>query len=120
MLPAFCPTSKPLPPLRKTSLLASSPRGWPELGGYFNASVAQSLHLHRKWPAKRVVSETGTERMAGRGVGLKKLAVFVSGRGSNFRAIHEAAENGVVNGKVAVLVTDKYGMRKFPFFFFFL
>ncbi|XP_068668867.1 phosphoribosylglycinamide formyltransferase, chloroplastic isoform X2 [Aristolochia californica] len=39
----------------------------------------------------------------------KKLAVFVSGGGSNFRAIHEATERGLINGDVTVLVTDKPG-----------
>lgn len=118
MLLALSPTSKPLPPLQKASLLASSPRRWPELGGSFNARVSHSLHLHRRWPLKWAVCETGRETVAGRCVGRKKLAVFVSGGGSNFRAIHEAAENGVVNGKIAVLVADKYGVHKFPFFIF--
>uniref|UniRef100_A0A0D9X9E8 Phosphoribosylglycinamide formyltransferase, chloroplastic n=1 Tax=Leersia perrieri TaxID=77586 RepID=A0A0D9X9E8_9ORYZ len=39
----------------------------------------------------------------------KRLAVFVSGGGSNFRAIHEAALRGEVNGDVVALVTDKPG-----------
>uniref|UniRef100_A0A1D1YZK8 Phosphoribosylglycinamide formyltransferase, chloroplastic n=1 Tax=Anthurium amnicola TaxID=1678845 RepID=A0A1D1YZK8_9ARAE len=39
----------------------------------------------------------------------KKLAVFVSGGGSNFRSIHEAAIRGSVHGDVVVLVTDKPG-----------
>ncbi|KAJ1689286.1 hypothetical protein LUZ63_013441 [Rhynchospora breviuscula] len=39
----------------------------------------------------------------------KKLAIFVSGGGSNFRSIHEASIQGLVNGDVAVLVTDKPG-----------
>nr|CAB3484537.1 unnamed protein product [Digitaria exilis] len=39
----------------------------------------------------------------------KRLAVFVSGGGSNFRAIHEAALGGEVHGDVVVLVTDKPG-----------
>ncbi|KAG9446052.1 hypothetical protein H6P81_012180 [Aristolochia fimbriata] len=39
----------------------------------------------------------------------KNLAVFVSGGGSNFRAIHEASMEGLVNGKVTILVTDKPG-----------
>ncbi|XP_066342883.1 phosphoribosylglycinamide formyltransferase, chloroplastic-like isoform X1 [Miscanthus floridulus] len=37
----------------------------------------------------------------------KRLAVFVSGGGSNFRAIHEAALGGAVHGNVVALVTDK-------------
>uniref|UniRef100_A0A0E0LWI8 Phosphoribosylglycinamide formyltransferase, chloroplastic n=1 Tax=Oryza punctata TaxID=4537 RepID=A0A0E0LWI8_ORYPU len=39
----------------------------------------------------------------------KRLAVFVSGGGSNFRAIHDAALGGEVNGDVVALVTDKPG-----------
>jgi folate-dependent phosphoribosylglycinamide formyltransferase PurN len=39
----------------------------------------------------------------------KRLAVFVSGGGSNFRAIHEAALRGAVHGDVVALVTDKPG-----------
>jgi phosphoribosylglycinamide formyltransferase len=38
--------------------------------------------------------------------------VFVSGGGSNFRAIHEAALRGAVHGDVVVLVTDKPGEGK--------
>ncbi|XP_055827973.1 phosphoribosylglycinamide formyltransferase, chloroplastic [Solanum dulcamara] len=37
----------------------------------------------------------------------KKLAVFVSGGGSNFRSIYEATLEGTVHGEVAVLVTNK-------------
>ncbi|GAB2301042.1 Phosphoribosylglycinamide formyltransferase (GART) [Dionaea muscipula] len=39
----------------------------------------------------------------------KNLAVFVSGGGSNFRAIHEATLDGSVHGDIVVLVTDKGG-----------
>ncbi|XP_021737386.1 phosphoribosylglycinamide formyltransferase, chloroplastic-like [Chenopodium quinoa] len=39
----------------------------------------------------------------------KRLAVFVSGGGSNFKAIHEATLNGSVLGDVVVLVTNKEG-----------
>ncbi|XVF87819.1 hypothetical protein PTKIN_Ptkin18bG0151400 [Pterospermum kingtungense] len=38
----------------------------------------------------------------------KRLAVFVSGGGSNFRSIHQACIEGSVNGVVVVLVTDKH------------
>ncbi|KAJ8526250.1 hypothetical protein K7X08_028727 [Anisodus acutangulus] len=37
----------------------------------------------------------------------KKIAVFVSGSGSNFRSIYEATLEGIVHGEVAVLVTNK-------------
>ncbi|XWS19339.1 hypothetical protein CRYUN_Cryun31cG0006800 [Craigia yunnanensis] len=38
----------------------------------------------------------------------KRLAVFVSGGGSNFRSIHQACVEGSVNGDVVVLVTNKH------------
>ncbi|KAG6412099.1 hypothetical protein SASPL_124766 [Salvia splendens] len=41
-------------------------------------------------------------------VSLKKLAVFVSGGGSNFRSIYEATLNGSVHGDIVALVTNKH------------
>ncbi|KAE8728855.1 Phosphoribosylglycinamide formyltransferase [Hibiscus syriacus] len=38
----------------------------------------------------------------------RKLAVFVSGGGSNFRSINQACIEGSVNGDVVVLVTNKH------------
>lgn len=38
----------------------------------------------------------------------KRLAVFVSGGGSNFRSINQACIEGSVNGDVVVLVTNKH------------
>ncbi|MFB0515456.1 MAG: phosphoribosylglycinamide formyltransferase [Candidatus Neomarinimicrobiota bacterium] len=38
---------------------------------------------------------------------MKKLAVFVSGRGSNFRNIHRAIQAGEIPAEVALVVTDK-------------
>ena len=51
----------------------------------------------------------------------KKLAVFVSGGGSNFRAIHEASKRGSLHGDVLVLVTNKSGnaLSYYPFTFMF-
>ncbi|KAI9160063.1 hypothetical protein LWI28_004767 [Acer negundo] len=43
------------------------------------------------------------------GIIKKKLAVFVSGGGSNFRSIHEGCVGGSVHGDVSVLVTNKHG-----------
>ncbi|CAK8566116.1 unnamed protein product [Lathyrus sativus] len=37
----------------------------------------------------------------------KKLVVFVSGGGSNFKSIHEASKRGSLHGYVIVLVTNK-------------
>lgn len=38
---------------------------------------------------------------------MKRLAVFVSGGGSNFRAIHQATLTGEIEGVVGLVVTDK-------------
>lgn len=38
---------------------------------------------------------------------MNKLAVFVSGRGSNFRTIHERVLSGEINAQVVLVVTDK-------------
>lgn len=43
------------------------------------------------------------------GVRRKKLAVFVSGGGSNFRSIHEAFLHESIHGDIVVLVTNKSG-----------
>lgn len=40
----------------------------------------------------------------------KKLAIFVSGGGSNFKSIHEACVKGSIYGDIVVLVTNKQGM----------
>ncbi|KAJ1271044.1 hypothetical protein BS78_06G098900 [Paspalum vaginatum] len=56
--------------------------------------------------ASAVAQRDGGGTAAGR---RKRLAVFVSGGGSNFRAIHEAALGGAVHGDVVALVTDKPG-----------
>ncbi|XP_076939020.1 phosphoribosylglycinamide formyltransferase, chloroplastic-like [Bidens hawaiensis] len=42
------------------------------------------------------------------GVKRKNLAVFVSGGGSNFRAVHEATVRGDVHGQFVVLITNKH------------
>lgn len=49
----------------------------------------------------------------------KKLAVFVSGGGSNFKSIHEASKRGSLHGDVIVLVTNKSGNcpSNYPFIF---
>ncbi|XP_008799339.1 phosphoribosylglycinamide formyltransferase, chloroplastic [Phoenix dactylifera] len=52
-------------------------------------------------------SSVETEDGSGTPLRRKRLAVFVSGGGSNFRAIHEATVEGSVYGHVTVLVTDK-------------
>lgn len=38
---------------------------------------------------------------------MRQLAIFVSGRGSNFRAIHGTTQTGEIPARVALVVTDK-------------
>lgn len=59
---------------------------------------------------KRTDDVTSEQKDSRSGTRRKKLAVFVSGGGSNFRSIHEACIRDSVNGDVAVLVTNKRGM----------
>ena len=55
------------------------------------------------------------------GVKRKKLAVFVSGGGSNFKSIHEASLGGSVHGDIVVLVTNKRGLLSiFMYLFLFI
>lgn len=48
------------------------------------------------------------------GIRRKKLAVFVSGGGSNFRSIHEACLRGSIHGDIVVVVTSKQGLLHSP------
>ena len=36
----------------------------------------------------------------------KRIAVFLSGRGSNFRSLHEEVERGTINGKITTVISD--------------
>ena len=36
----------------------------------------------------------------------KRLAIFISGRGSNFKAISEGIKGGDINGEIAVVISD--------------
>ena len=44
------------------------------------------------------------------GLARAKLAVFVSGGGSNFRAIHAGCKKNAIHGDVAFVVSDKPGI----------
>jgi phosphoribosylglycinamide formyltransferase-1 len=37
---------------------------------------------------------------------MKRIAVFLSGRGSNFRSIHREVERGTISGKIVTVVSD--------------
>jgi phosphoribosylglycinamide formyltransferase len=57
---------------------------------------------------KNVVENVENDAIS-HGIRRKKLAVFVSGGGSNSRSIHEASLRGSVHGDIVVLVTNKHG-----------
>ncbi|CAI0378094.1 unnamed protein product [Linum tenue] len=58
--------------------------------------------------SQEIIKDAGDEKMKKKpGVAKKKLAVFVSGGGSNFKSIHEACHEGSVHGDVIALVTNK-------------
>lgn len=37
----------------------------------------------------------------------KRIAMFISGRGSNFMAIHQGVERGEINGRIVLVVSDQ-------------
>ncbi|NOZ09357.1 MAG: phosphoribosylglycinamide formyltransferase [FCB group bacterium] len=45
------------------------------------------------------------------GISLKNIAVFASGNGSNFRAIHQAVTEGDIPGRIGLLVSDNPDCR---------
>uniref|UniRef100_A0A2N9IVY0 Phosphoribosylglycinamide formyltransferase, chloroplastic n=1 Tax=Fagus sylvatica TaxID=28930 RepID=A0A2N9IVY0_FAGSY len=117
LISGFCsnPTTPSIPNTKKSFFHASIPPS--------SASFAQS----RKWVSfkiqhsvpqrvcsnkqQRLKCKNGVEEVEGseNGVRRKKLAVFVSGGGSNFRSIHEASLGGSIHGDIVVLVTNKHG-----------
>ncbi|KAF8410795.1 hypothetical protein HHK36_003332 [Tetracentron sinense] len=80
---------------------------------YSSKLVSERVGTKRGLECKNSIDKvgdfTGTDDYLVNGVRRKKLAVFVSGGGSNFRSIHEAAIQGSVHGDVVVLVTNKPG-----------
>ncbi|CAM6093065.1 unnamed protein product [Calypogeia fissa] len=59
--------------------------------------------------SKRNVSQSGGDSSTADSSGFirSKLAVFLSGRGSNFRALHSAALNNSIYGDMTVVISDK-------------
>lgn len=96
-----------LPPslkVRKLFSLSSSNFCGPVLVS--SGSTGKGLQCrYKQEPDLAVVDVGGSEINLRR----KKLAVFVSGGGSNFKAIHEATLAGSVHGDVVALVTNKPG-----------
>ncbi|KAJ3677603.1 hypothetical protein LUZ60_003327 [Juncus effusus] len=73
---------------------------------YFtNISAIKPTKINRKIISCKSSSRENPETNVKR----KKLSVFVSGGGSNFKSIHEASIQGLIHGDVTLLVTDKPG-----------
>ncbi|RAL53246.1 hypothetical protein DM860_006918 [Cuscuta australis] len=94
--PALLPASTQSPkwvPLKPQFFLI--PRiSWAKKVSSIKAVKSKSLHTHE------IESSVETQKK-------KKFAVFVSGGGSNFKAIHKATLQGSIQGEVVVLVTNK-------------
>lgn len=108
------PIEKQLISLKLPSLLSSS---YPSLqsqnfhvpsGALYPISIAKKDEFRssriRVWCSS---SSDTADPSKGHDVRRKKLAVFVSGGGSNFKSIHEASKRGSLHGDVVVLVTNK-------------
>ncbi|XP_020219353.1 phosphoribosylglycinamide formyltransferase, chloroplastic [Cajanus cajan] len=122
ILPRFCPKSSlapsvtivkqsfslMCPPLPSSSSYASV-----QSGAFRAISIARKEVCSSSWRRVCCSSSSGAEPKEGHEVRAqvtvrrKKLAVFVSGGGSNFKSIHEASKRGSLHGDVLVLVTNK-------------
>ncbi|CAI9101392.1 OLC1v1038705C1 [Oldenlandia corymbosa var. corymbosa] len=71
------------------------------------SSLATKTKLKFRACVKELQNEPVTEDDMKSKIRRKSLAVFVSGGGSNFKSLHEAAVNGFVHGDINVLVTNK-------------
>ncbi|KAL7088572.1 hypothetical protein ACP275_13G135700 [Erythranthe tilingii] len=76
---------------------------------------ANSVHTNRNLQCRNSVGEAEYKGVSyleddkpKSNITRKKLAVFVSGGGSNFRSVHAATTNGSVHGDVVVLVASKH------------
>ncbi|KAL4628209.1 hypothetical protein ACB092_05G220200 [Castanea dentata] len=118
LVSGFCsnPTTPSIPNTKKTFFQAPTPPS----SAYFSQSrkwvsfKIQHSAPKRVWYNKQngveeVKDGTSHGNDLENRVRRKKLAVFVSGGGSNFRSIHEASLGGSVHGDIVVLVTNKRG-----------
>lgn len=72
-----------------------------------NHSTLRSVWFKENIACRKVVSASLEGEVSKSVIQKKKLAVFVSGGGSNFRSIHEASLEGLVHGEIVVVVTNK-------------
>lgn len=86
--------------LKKTSLNGN---------GAVQKTGRKNLGFEWRCDASETENYVEIKNTSGGSVRRKRLAVFVSGGGSNFRSIHEATKGKLVHGDISVLVTDKSG-----------
>ncbi|KAI3716149.1 hypothetical protein L6452_23275 [Arctium lappa] len=99
-LPSF--NSPHLPRIKSQNWVSLKPHNFPP----FAASKKRELKCISS--DERLGTSVDEDDSLKTGVRIKNLAVFVSGGGSNFRAIHEAIVRGEVHGRFVVLVTNKH------------
>ena len=123
LLSGFCSTS-PIPnaktqffvkfpsPSSSTTAFAQSHKWVSFKARPLSTKLIQCTNTTHTETAEVVVSSDSYSQDSISGIPRKKLAVFVSGGGSNFRSIHEACLNGSILGDVVVLVASKQGILR--------
>ncbi|KAK1575703.1 hypothetical protein Q3G72_007700 [Acer saccharum] len=118
--PRRCPKSKSpvatLQPPPSSDIIKSLPFQWKPIACFMALAQTHKFHQSRTTPGFfslclfiNLAIADADEKDNKAGIIKKKLAVFVSGGGSNFRSIHEGCVGGSVHGDVSVLVTNKHG-----------
>ncbi|XP_042377747.1 phosphoribosylglycinamide formyltransferase, chloroplastic-like [Zingiber officinale] len=77
--------------------------------GVLQKADRKNLGFECRCDASETENYVEMKKTSGSSARRKRLAVFVSGGGSNFRSIHEAIKGKLVHGDISVLVTDKPG-----------
>ncbi|KAG6512528.1 hypothetical protein ZIOFF_030649 [Zingiber officinale] len=81
--------------------------------GVLQKADRKNLGFECRCDASETENYVEMKKTSGSSARRKRLAVFVSGGGSNFRSIHEAIKGKLVHGDISVLVTDKPGLQSF-------
>ena len=115
----FAQTQQPQQPTPPSSAYFSQSRKW--VSFKIQHSAPQRVWYNKQNGVEEVKDGTSHGNDLENGVRRKKLAVFVSGGGSNFKSIHEASLGGSVHGDIVVLVTNKRGFLSiFMYLFLFI
>eukprot|EP00250_Pteridium_aquilinum_P014804 c22209_g1_i1 orf=252-1160(-) len=113
---ATCPASPPLSPhiinprSSHSTLRTPLSQASPSLSFHCKPHPVQKPSVKALWASAHFcvsASSSESEQATGSGFLRKKLAVFVSGGGSNFQTLHEASLQNKVFGDFVVVVSDK-------------